>query len=485
MDERRLEDIWQELNPASELIDERWGQLRFFRGRGVNARVRQLMDISRITNHTPLLGFKIAEGIRLGLLHKGALSDVVREYLNRCISQHMLVERIGSKMGLMHDEVREQILRLVRMGMVEFHPSDVCNCRCTGCVFSQSAEAHSLKRRVFAFDKLDAFRVLHPKTMILVGGGEPTIYRDGPHRFADLVDRLLECVPGLRFGLVTNGVQIPEGTDWGAFDFVRISLGALDQWSYKRRKGVDRFQHVLQCALHYLGSCIPVVVFNYIMNRETYGQCLDFVHFIYRFVEKMAPRSLVKCSIQFRSLIFPPNIIHITGKTLESEGLNVTANQVDAFRARLAEENIERREREFIVNQTNLEDCLQGTRSHNPTPFPLCGHALVFGQIRANGDVQPCNVRSDDRVVRLGNVMSPDGLLHIAVKQFQVFFKDIGDDLCAAKNCRRHGKNRYLMQKQRLVYGSDYGVSLCQSPEMVRETYLRYISRKTNSGHFF
>ncbi len=450
----RLLQTLRQINPENQLIDERRGLVQLLDGIALDIGPRRLMDISRIANHSPLFAFKAMHAGQIGLLNRNGLTTTAQEFLAGEASEADLLSELAGHTGLGPDAVRAELLRLLRMGMVEFHPTDQCNCDCSGCVFSLSAEVHSLQRRVFPFSELDIIRHLQPKSMILVGGGEPTIYRDGPYRFGHLVEKLSQCMPGIRYGLVTNGVIVPDNVNWHAFDWVRISLGAMDCDSYAKRKGVDRFADVLENALRYLRNPIPSIVFNYMINRNTFDQCLDFVRFIYSYVNKHVPQHIRKCSIHFRALIFPPNLTRQSNRTVASEGLDVSPEQIEEFQRRMIGERLSSDEADFIVSQTNLEDCLQGTRSHNPAPFSYCSQAMLFGQIRANGDVQPCNVRSDDAVVRLGDLRSQESLTRMAVKQFQVFFKQIEDDLCDASNCRRHGKNRCLTDMQT-------GIDLC------------------------
>ena len=480
-----LEKVWQKINPRNELIDERRDLLALSKKAGVSGVCRQQMDISRISVHAPLSAWKIAEGIEMGILEETGLSISVQKFLTGKITLKETLGTLIRKVGGSSEGLRKRLTMVARFGMVEFHATDVCNCACPGCVFGQAEEAFNLKRKVFPFHSLDRIKALAPKAMILVGGGEPTIYRDGPFRFGDLVNRLKHLLPGIRFGLVTNGTIFPKNTDWNSFDFVRISLGALDAESYRLEKGVDGFSKVLDNAKVYLKSPVPLVSFNYMLNRHSFDKCFDFVKFIFDLAGKISNDVLRKCSIQFRALVFPPSIHRLIKKNLSTEELAVTTEQIQDLKRRLHDASLTPSFLAFILKQTNLEDCLQGTRSHNPQPFLYCPHALVFGQIRANGTVQPCNVRSDDPIVALGNALKPDGFETMALKQFQVFLKSIGDNLCDATHCRRHGMNRYLLNHSSFFSPVHRIPNFAVSHFELRENYNNYLSTPSGIRYFF
>jgi len=470
-----------------ELIDERWGLLDYFQKYNIETQSRQLMNMNRITAHFPLFSYKLLKAIKLGLLIDGSFNTLIDEYLSKNISQIELIGKLAVNVKLPIKDYRRQLLSLIQLGMVEFHPTDICNNHCKGCIFSQSSNVYIPTRKIFPYSNLDVFRNILPKTMILVGGGEPTIYRDGEYCFTDLISRIVGIVPGIRLGLVTNGIYKPEFNGWEKhIDFVRISLGAHNRELYIKNKGSDSFDKILENATNYIKSTIPLVSFNYMINRETFEYCIEYARYIYRFVKEHVPQHLSKCSVQYRALIYSPNLSRITNKTLESDNLDVLPEQIEAMRKAISLIYFSREEFNFIINNTNLEDCLQGTKSHNPEPFDYCVHALIFGQIRANGNVQPCNVRSDDPAVRLGDIESEEGLIHLAVKQFKVFFKDIGDKLCDAQYCRRHGKNSYFIKHQDAIELNRKQVNLKLSENEIVQYMDRYMLNLLSNGlNFF
>lgn len=481
-----LLESFRRIDPRKELIDERWGLTDHFAVQAGLLTNRQLMNMNRITAHAPLMAYKIAEAQHLGLLDSGGLSFLANAFLTGGLDQQEFLETIARRARLTVDATTDRLLGLCRMGTIEFHPTDRCNCRCTGCIYGQSSQVHQpLRRSVFPFCSLEMLGWLKPKTIILVGGGEPTIYSHDRHDFGDMTSLIRQKIPGVCFGLVTNGVFFPENCDWNDFSFVRISLGGTDAENYRERKGIDAFQTVLDNALRYLSGPIPHLVFNYMINRNTIDSCLDFSQFIYDHIRKHAPQHLPKCSIQYRPLIFSPNLSRASGQTLETEGLDVTPQQIEQLIARIEALSLPEAQSAFILNQTNLEDCLQGTRSHNPTPFHYCCHALLFGQIRADGTVQPCNVRSDDPVVRLGDVNGMEGLLKLAVKQFKVFLKIVPDDLCDPVNCRRHGKNRYMEMEQPFVNLAQKTMSLELLADGGADLLKKYDALPSGINYFF
>ena len=94
-------------------------------------------------------------------------------------------------------------------------------------------------------------------------------------------------------------------------------------------------------------------------------------------------------------------------------------------------------------------------------------------------------MRSDDSIVRLGDVRSISGLVRMAVNQFRIYFKDGTGDLCDAKHCRRHGKNLYMLNRQeRVRYPSDERNEFTIE-ECVHKIYYSYNADKSGLRYFF
>jgi len=484
--EKYMSDILKKIDSNNQLIDERTGLMDYFEQNDISSRARELMNIERNLGHEPLFAFKILVASKLGVLLDGRLNPKVMEYLDNSISLKELVVDLAFLSGFSKDDVKEKLLSIARFGMMEFHPTDICNMKCKGCILSQSPTRDTDKRKFFPYGKVDMFRYLRPKTLIIVGGGEPTLYKDRGHDFKGLLERLVEFLPGIRFGLITNGVYKPDFSEYEKFfDYVRISLGSHTERSYKERKGRNFFKKTLENSLSYIGSNVTHVGFNYMINRNTIASSIEFAKFILNFLKENVPDKIDKCSIQYRAIVYPPNIVKKTGRSLMDDSLDVLPFQINEFYEYIDKIAPSSEEGRFIIENTNLEDCLQGTRSHNPKGFEFCIKPLIFGQIRTNGIVQTCNVRSDDPVVALGNFETIEGLMHMALKQFRVMYKDVGDDLCDSVNCRRHARNRRFLEKQSTIEARAGKIDLLKRESTIMSEFKEYLEKEADYNMFF
>ena len=127
---------------------------------------------------------------------------------------------------------------------MEVNLTDVCNMRCSWCISDnrldagslQTLEIESLKRFIIDFSTHGG------KALTWSGGGEPTLYK----YFEEITLLARDC--GIDLGLMTNGAfnkkyikLIGENFKW-----VRISLDTLNKDLYKKWKGVDFVDKVLE-----------------------------------------------------------------------------------------------------------------------------------------------------------------------------------------------------------------------------------------------
>ena len=93
---------------------------------------------------------------------------------------------------------------------------------------------------------------LKPKSMVIIGGGEPTLYRNGKYHFQELVDEVIDQNLKITLALTTNGSIKPPG-DWpNKFDWIRVSLDAATERTYKNFRGKSSFSKVVENFLSYL-----------------------------------------------------------------------------------------------------------------------------------------------------------------------------------------------------------------------------------------
>lgn len=77
------------------------------------------------------------------------------------------------------------------------------------------------------------------KGIVIEGGGEPTIYEE----FTKVVRQARQSE--LAIGLITNGYRMPYSELVDDFEWIRVSLDAAGRHEYRRLKGVDGFDRVI------------------------------------------------------------------------------------------------------------------------------------------------------------------------------------------------------------------------------------------------
>lgn len=135
-----------------------------------------------------------------------------------------------------HQEVMQKLRNGIGQPVVtHLMPTDVCNFKCAFCSV-QHRSGDSLKMDQIT-DYISQLVAIGLKSVILSGGGNPCLYRDGNHDFNSLVEYLYGS--GLEIGLITNGqpmTEIDGRKTWKGIrpqtldmlKWVRISLSGWD-----------------------------------------------------------------------------------------------------------------------------------------------------------------------------------------------------------------------------------------------------------------
>jgi MoaA/NifB/PqqE/SkfB family radical SAM enzyme len=336
-------------------------------------------------------------------------------------------------------EIREWLRLYLTAAQVEFHPSDVCNEACRGCTYGHDEAAHKPPAVCFPFDRLHELQKLNPRAMTIVGGGEPLLYRDGKHGFADLMNRLHELLPNCRFGLITNGTLIPPGRWYRHFDWVRFSVDAASPQTYAKVRGRDLFHLVIRNLFAMLdGSAIPQVNIGFVFSRENISEAADAAHFFYEQVRSHRPEALDRLHIEYRPM----------RKDSKDEGRAdfpgaVTEDDIAACFKRFVE--LSRDDdafKRFLGTQTNMEIVGRGN-AHKPVPFEHCGFSTIFRLVRADGEMRPCCMRLFDPEFYLGNLLTdPPESIALNIIHNATFLKSG----CDAQGCKLGQYNRLTEQ---------------------------------------
>jgi len=157
---------------------------------------------------------------------------------------------------------------------LELHPTNQCNLRCKDCIAGKRDHAF-----VFPFDQLKNVGTLKPSEVLVIGGGEPTIYRDGQHNFNDYILKLAAVAPQANIGLGTNGVYVPKG-DWTKkIKWVSISLHGTSQDRFLGFTGRDKFDQVWHNIFqeYALKSPIEEIKISFVYTKENLKEVLPLL----------------------------------------------------------------------------------------------------------------------------------------------------------------------------------------------------------------
>lgn len=241
---------------------------------------------------------------------KGFKEVVIHEMLDLVAGSH--AEAHAEEARLMYDRflasLPEKIITDRSVPFVELHLTNLCNQECKWCSYKGVAHAGTAGADHLLFADLDRIAALHPQEILIVGGGEPTLYRDGDKTFNDAIMRLRQLLPSTKLRLITNGTVIPAG-DWiREIAEVSVSLDSPDRKSYRAEKERDFFDRVYANILWYLEkSPIQSVRVTTIYDRERLDSSIKLARRLHVSIEDLARRGALpetKRSL-FRYMIFP------------------------------------------------------------------------------------------------------------------------------------------------------------------------------------
>jgi Fe-coproporphyrin III synthase len=147
-----------------------------------------------------------------------------------------------------------------------FKLTDRCNLRCRACPFwRRSSPEMTLSAVENTFHRLHAVGV----RLCVLEGGEPLLWRDGPHGLEDVVESARKhffCT-----GVVTNGLTPIETQA----DIVWVSIDGLrESHNYNRGPTFDRVIEHIQASRH------PRLLANITINRRNWAEIPALVEFL-------------------------------------------------------------------------------------------------------------------------------------------------------------------------------------------------------------
>ena len=400
-------------------------------------------------NHLSFLKRK-EEIAKLLLLHNTATPqhifninyDLLEQHQLRRVSTNEMILNLCQTLNHFSQSLpKEEVVALLReyatIRHMEFHPSDVCNLTCLGCTYGHDNPETKPLPINFPCEHINKITQFQPNSMVIIGGGEPTLYRQGKYHFQELIDEITTQVPDISLALTTNGTFKPDG-DWpNKFDWIRLSLDAATASTYTAFRGKPLFDNVVGNFLKYLDYNVHYVGISFLFARQNVHEYASIADFIFRLVKEEKPQHLHKVNIQYRPLRRDP---HDYDKPFQ-EAVNQLQIQTAVKEVRaLADSSIEMKK--FLREQTNITAILGGN-SHPAYEFGRCHYSQTFKIVRANGDIRPCFIRVVEPDFLLGNIIN-DPLEAIALNTLYV--GAIRKPHCNAHGCRQSHVNYVFEQ---------------------------------------
>jgi MoaA/NifB/PqqE/SkfB family radical SAM enzyme len=286
---------------------------------------------------------------------------------------------------------------------LELQPTDICNLNCNYCSYKKLRKLETLPPSGIKRTK----ELLNPNLVMFLGGGEPTMYRDGSWRYENVVDCFRDGKPR-KFGLITNGVVFPELESWRDFEWVRVSLDAGSPETYESMKGADRYGRVVSNILKWCSTETAAVGVGIVLQNSN----LPELKGILKFWQETKSR----VNVQLRP------IREYDERIPENPALREAIAEVDELCR--ANPNFER----FLSERTNYNELKENQRGFwvdlcmRKNKAKRCFMPLLTATVRPDGGIYPCdNTPQRDASKKLGN-LSDDGDF-IAERQLELVRK--------------------------------------------------------------
>lgn len=412
---------------------------------------------ARILNHRDLIEHKINIGKAIGIIHSdlfpdevvddnlSILSNLQEGVINTDTAIHMLslASANGSaSRSLTKEQIHDNLSRTVTAGHIELHPTDLCDHRCIGCYYWKKGSD------VMPFNYIESLlRTYRPKSVVLVGGGEPTMYRDKEYRFSDLVLKIKETSPQIQIGLVTKGTSIPDG-DWQQhMDWVRLSIDSASRETFQKSKGRDAFDKVIENFLIYLKGPIPHVGLGYLVWSQNIHETYKLPLLIYNLLDKLHRNLIYKVNIQYRPMrpsIDNPEKLkknHVSNTMICSHEQVISA--IRQFE-KLMHDNVAIKQ--FVQSHTNWFKIAEGNDIRPGKPFDKCYYTLAYKMFRPTGEIYSCFSRVSDPRYLLGNYIYSKGDELIKINLLSYLLYNKCRYYCNEKYCRLSWLNNIAEQ---------------------------------------
>lgn len=308
---------------------------------------------------------------------------------------------------------------------IAIHPTNNCNANCPMCRYAglnraETIPFHILNRTVEELGEIGV------KSIILSGGGEPTIYRGLEH----IIYRAGQS--GLQIGLVTNFIRV-KGELIGAIakncSWVRISLDAATSETYSKIHGTtpNVFHKVLTNIEILLSenNCKPTVGASMIVQKNNFRE-------VNRFLDLCGKLGLDYA--QFR----PVQHESPTAPTIQKKILDLTAKERTELKHNI-ESYLKNSTDKIPSNLDSLIGLFSTLETLNKKDYNRCLSTYIVSSIGADSYVYPCCQVIGDSKFRIEKINRKTFAEIWRSRKYEKLRKEINPDKCPP--CRYHFYN--------------------------------------------
>jgi molybdenum cofactor biosynthesis enzyme MoaA len=341
---------------------------------------------------------------------------------------------------LQDGDIFEDLLTCYPTGLLEFHPTDVCDLSCRECHYRNKENA------TIPFSEVDRLiKNLAPRAITVTGGGEPNVYKSESKNMNDLILKLKQVLPDTELGLINNNTHIPTGNWTNYVTWQRTSVDAFSRITYLYLKGVDKFDKTVQNVKHlFHDTAIPFVGIGFLYRKENVAEIKDFLVYWFEWFKNQHNTIQQRFNIQFRPV--SPSIERVEAIRRGDEIFlekDIEQKLSEEICKVLTFSNTDSEFQAFLVNNTNFHSMIPiegtaGTGLHVPKSFENCYNALIHRVLRANGDEYPDFLLCNFPELMLGNTLhnnQNEERVKIALLQFFYFSRECS--FCSGEICRQ------------------------------------------------
>lgn len=299
---------------------------------------------------------------------------------------------------------------LFQIGVIELHLTQSCDLKCYYCSYGKNDKSCHEQTIDFPFENLDKIVELHPRAIVLAGGGEPLLYSSNGKHLGDAISYIKSKLPDCKIGLITNGLKPLDKTVCNYLDWVRISLDASNEIDYSAIKSGDfkkRIATIKQFILNktkYVGVGLLYNRFNYknivhdaidlydLLEKEVGLNNMQYINFQYR-----ATCPIESCNCPSEN--YSDKILMVPNKEQWWRSLNEQLLQ------QLSSIHQNSNVGTFLRLNTNLFEALEN-KYNSVLKFNKCYSSLSRWIISSNGDIYPCVIKITNDNYKIGNILT-------------------------------------------------------------------------------